>query len=482
IAVGMATKIPPHNLNEVVSALVALIENSDISLNDLMNKIPGPDFPTGGMMLGIDGIKSAYESGRGKIKIRGRAHVETKKSGKESIIISEIPFQVNKSNLIEKIADLVRDKRVEGISDLRDESDKDGMRIVVEIKRGSVPEVILNQLYKFTQLQDTFGIILLAITNGIPKVMAIKEILNELNVTVIGGMPSKIEECLIPLQNKKEENELIVAAIPFLRDSDLRSIDEEVVYENRIEAIRKGIEATFTKAAKTSKDLYPELPVLAMGHLYAAGIESSDSERDIQIGNQAAFQASQFGTEFSYVALGHIHKPQRVNAKIPTFYSGSPLPLSFSERKDEKRLLLIDTEKGFEPESIAIPSFRKLIRISGSIAEIQQKLFSLESQGSLTNLIEVELKEENYDANLIAQLDDLVTNFEKANFEIVKHRATFKNQLRESGKLFESHQHLEDLKPQEVFQKLLAQHSYAEEVKEKVNIAFQELLEEVNHN
>ena len=307
-----------------------------------------------------------------------------------------------------------------------------------------------------------------------------KEILNELNVTVIGGMPSKIEECLIPLQNKKGENELIVAALPFLRDSDLRSIDEEVVYENRIEAIRKGIEATFTKAAKTSKDLYPELPVLAMGHLYAAGIESSESERDIQIGNQAAFQASQFNTEFSYVALGHIHKPQRVNAQIPTFYSGSPLPLSFSERKDEKRLLLIDTENGFEPESIAIPSFRKLIRISGSIAEIQQKLFSLESQGSLTNLIEVELKEENYDANLIAQLDDLVTNFEQANFEIVKHRATFKNQLRESGKLFESHQHLEDLKPQEVFQKLLAQHSYAQEVKEKVNIAFQELLEEVN--
>ena len=177
IAVGMATKIPPHNLNEVVSALVALIENSDISLNDLMNKIPGPDFPTGGMMLGIDGIKSAYESGRGKIKIRGRAHVETKKSGKESIIISEIPFQVNKSNLIEKIADLVRDKRVEGISDLRDESDKDGMRIVVEIKRGSVPEVILNQLYKFTQLQDTFGIILLALIEGVPRVMGLAEIL-----------------------------------------------------------------------------------------------------------------------------------------------------------------------------------------------------------------------------------------------------------------------------------------------------------------
>ena len=177
IAVGMATKIPPHNLNEVVSGLVALIENSDISLDDLINKIPGPDFPTGGMMLGIDGVKSAYESGRGKIKIRGRAHVETKKSGKESIIISEIPFQVNKSNLIEKIADLVRDKRVEGISDLRDESDKDGMRIVVETKRGSIPEVILNQLYKYTQLQDTFGIILLALIEGVPRVMGLIEIL-----------------------------------------------------------------------------------------------------------------------------------------------------------------------------------------------------------------------------------------------------------------------------------------------------------------
>ena len=177
IAVGMATKIPPHNLNEVVNGLVALIENSDISLDDLINKIPGPDFPTGGMMLGIDGVKSAYESGRGKIKIRGRAHVETKKSGKESIIISEIPFQVNKSNLIEKIADLVRDKRVEGISDLRDESDKDGMRIVVETKRGSIPEVILNQLYKYTQLQDTFGIILLALIEGVPRVMGLMEIL-----------------------------------------------------------------------------------------------------------------------------------------------------------------------------------------------------------------------------------------------------------------------------------------------------------------
>ena len=177
IAVGMATKIPPHNLNEVVDGLIALIDNSDTSLDDLISKIPGPDFPTGGMMLGTDGVRSAYESGRGKIKIRGRAHIETRESGKESIIITEIPFQVNKAKLIEKIADLVRDKKIEGISDLRDESDKDGMRIVIETKRGSVPEVILNLLYKHTQLQDTFGIILLALIGGVPRVMGLAEIL-----------------------------------------------------------------------------------------------------------------------------------------------------------------------------------------------------------------------------------------------------------------------------------------------------------------
>ncbi|MBW2961363.1 exonuclease SbcCD subunit D C-terminal domain-containing protein [Mesonia aestuariivivens] len=307
-----------------------------------------------------------------------------------------------------------------------------------------------------------------------------KEILKELEVTIVGGMPANVEDCLIPLQQKNGKNEVVVAAIPFLRDSDLRPVEENVIYENRIEAIRKGIETTFLKAAEKSNILYPEIPIIAMGHLYAAGIESSDSERDIQIGNQAAFQASQFGDLFSYVALGHIHRPQRVSAQIPTFYSGSPLPLSFSERKDEKRLLLIDTEKGFEPESIAIPAFRKLIRISGSISEIQENLAKVQPKGELTNLIEVELKEENYDANLIAQLDELVTNFEKPNLEIVKHRATFKNQLRESGKLFANHQHLEDLKPQEVFEKLVAQHSYSEELKAKVSLAFQELVEEVN--
>jgi len=178
IAVGMATKIPPHNLTEIINGLIALVDNENIGIDGLMDHIKGPDFPTAGLILGMDGLKQAYETGRGKIKMRAKAHVETAKSGRDSIIITEVAYQTNKANLVEKIADLVRDKKITGISDLRDESDKDGIRVVIETKRDAVPEVILNQLYKHTQLQDTFGIILLALVDGIPKIMPLKTILN----------------------------------------------------------------------------------------------------------------------------------------------------------------------------------------------------------------------------------------------------------------------------------------------------------------
>ncbi|MEC7877321.1 MAG: DNA gyrase subunit A, partial [Bacteroidota bacterium] len=178
IAVGMATKIPPHNLREIIDGLVAIIENPSVTIEKIMDYVKGPDFPTAGLIMGVDGLKSAYESGRGKIKMRARAHIESAPNGKDSIVITEVTYQTNKSNLVEKIADLVRDKKILGITDLRDESDKDGIRIVVETKRDAVPEVILNQLYKHTQLQDTFGIILLALVNGVPKIMGLKEILN----------------------------------------------------------------------------------------------------------------------------------------------------------------------------------------------------------------------------------------------------------------------------------------------------------------
>jgi len=177
IAVGMATNIPPHNLVEVIEGIYALIDNPELELPDLLKYIKGPDFPTGGIIFGYEGIKEAFETGRGRIIVRARANIEVARNGKEYIIITEIPFQVNKTNLIEKIAELVQSKKLEGISDLRDESDRDGMRIVVELKRDANPNSILNYLYKHSQMQSTFGIIMLALAKGQPKVMNLKEIL-----------------------------------------------------------------------------------------------------------------------------------------------------------------------------------------------------------------------------------------------------------------------------------------------------------------
>ena len=178
IAVGMATNIPPHNLTEVVDALIATVENPEITIKQLMRHIPGPDFPTGGFIHGREPIIQAYHEGKGIVQMRGKAFTETvKRTGKEQIIISEIPYMVNKKRLIEQIAELVNDKKIEGIGDLRDESDRDGMRIVVELKRDAVAEIIINQLYKHTQLQDSFGMNMLAIVNGKPKLLNLKEAL-----------------------------------------------------------------------------------------------------------------------------------------------------------------------------------------------------------------------------------------------------------------------------------------------------------------
>lgn len=177
IAVGMATNIPPHNLGEIIDGLVFLLENPDASVDDLMSFIKGPDFPTGGVIHGTTGIREAYEHGRGLIRIRARAKVEKEYRGAENIIISELPYQVNKARLIEKIAELVRDKRIEGISEIRDESDRDGIRIVLELKRGEMAEVILNNLYKHTQMESTFGVIMLALVGGQPHVLNLKRLL-----------------------------------------------------------------------------------------------------------------------------------------------------------------------------------------------------------------------------------------------------------------------------------------------------------------
>ena len=178
IAVGMSTNIPPHNLGEVTDALVALLENPTLNNTDLRRYIPGPDFPTSAFIYGTSGIREAYETGKGIVQMRARTSVETnERTGKNTIIVNEIPFQVNKARLIERIADLVNEKRIEGISDLRDESDREGMRIVIELKRDAVPNVVVNQLYKLTPMQESFGVILLAIVDGRPKLLTLKDTL-----------------------------------------------------------------------------------------------------------------------------------------------------------------------------------------------------------------------------------------------------------------------------------------------------------------
>ncbi|HSG66365.1 MAG TPA: DNA gyrase subunit A, partial [Gammaproteobacteria bacterium] len=178
IAVGMATNIPPHNLGEVVDACLALLANPDLGVGDLLKYIPGPDFPTAGQIHGAQGIVSAYKTGRGRIFVRARTHTEPlDQRGREAIVITELPYQVNKARLIEKIAELVRDKKLEGITELRDESDKDGMRVVIELRRGELSDVVLNNLYKQTPLQSVFGINIVGLVDGQPRLLALKELL-----------------------------------------------------------------------------------------------------------------------------------------------------------------------------------------------------------------------------------------------------------------------------------------------------------------
>src|SRR5262250_3109269 len=177
IAVGMATNIPPHNLREIVDATLLLIEKPDATLKEVMKLVPGPDFPTGGYIAGREGIEAAYKTGRGSFTMRAKAAIEEVGKDRENIVITEIPYQVNKATLIKRIAELAQTKKIDGIADVRDESDRDGMRIVVELKRGEESQLVLNNLYKHTQMQESFGMILLAIAGGQPREMGLVEII-----------------------------------------------------------------------------------------------------------------------------------------------------------------------------------------------------------------------------------------------------------------------------------------------------------------
>jgi len=237
IAVGMATNIPPHNLTEVVDAIIYMIDNNDASIDDILKFIKGPDFPTAGLLMGVSDLKNAYFTGRGTIKIRARAEIQELKTGKQQIIITEIPYQVNKSAMIEKIAELVRDKVITGISELRDESDRDGIRVVIEIKRGEQADVVLNQLYKFTQMEISFGFNMVALVEGRPLTLSLMRILDEFikhRVNVVTRrttyLLNKAEERLHILEGLKLAVENIDEVIAIIKaSSDVKDAKSRLV-------------------------------------------------------------------------------------------------------------------------------------------------------------------------------------------------------------------------------------------------------------
>ncbi len=261
IAVGMATNIPPHNLGEVVDACLRLIDNPDVDLAELMESVPGPDFPTAGFINGARGIREAYRTGKGKIYLRARTHTEEDKSGRQSIVVTELPYQVNKARLLEKIAELVKDKRLEGISGLRDESDKDGMRMVIELRRGEIADVVLNNLYKQTQMQNVFGINMVALVNGQPRILNLKEILEAF---ILHRREVVTRRTIFDLRKARERAHILEGLAVALSNIDAI-----------IELIKKSESPAVAKAALLDRS-WP--PGVVMEMLKRSGAEASQPE------------------------------------------------------------------------------------------------------------------------------------------------------------------------------------------------------------
>lgn len=280
IAVGMATNIPPHNLKEVVDSIIATIDNPDISVEELMKYITGPDFPTGGIIFGAAGIREAYSTGRGKIIVRGRANVEHSRNNRDRIVINEMPYQVNKASLIEKTAELVRTKKMEGITDIRDESDRDGIRVVIDLKREAQPEIVLNQLYKHTQLQVTFGIINLSLVDGVPRVLSLRQMIQyfidhrhevilrrtrhelaeaEKRAHILEGLKIALDNIDEIIATIKKSRDTETAKSNLMKNFSLSEIQAKAILDMRLQRLtgleRKKIEEEYKEVIKTIERL-----------------------------------------------------------------------------------------------------------------------------------------------------------------------------------------------------------------------------------
>ena len=312
-----------------------------------------------------------------------------------------------------------------------------------------------------------------------------QSILQELKITVIGGAKEEIEEELIVIKNKEGDIELIVAAVPFLRDKDLRSIDIDDQYKNRTEAIRAGIRAHYATLAEICELKYPGVPTIAMGHLYAKGAETSESERDIHIGNAASVDSSIFSETYNYVALGHIHRPQIINKNNFIRYSGSPIALSFSEKKDNKSLILLTLNNNeiAAPKVIPIPKFRSLTKFTGTLDKVAKELSIFKPDFPLKSFVEIEVTESTFSAVTLAGVDDLVTQYGEGElFTILKARTNFAEKAIDTASLFEEGEHIEDLKAIDVFNKMMEHQSVDEEQQLILREAFVEIMESVTQS
>lgn len=341
-------------------------------------------------------------------------------------------------------------------------------------------QTALTQYYQFLKKMIPLKckIIVTGGNHDSPHVLnAPKELLRFLDIEVIGGAPENLAELFIPIELNGEK--VVVAAVPFLRDKDIRKSAPGESYDDKMEQIKEGLKAYFENVNNYYSENYQGFNFVVMAHLFAQGAQTSESEREIQIGNQAGIEAAIFGDSPDYVALGHIHKPQMVG--MPHIrYSGSPISLSFSEKLDQKQVVILDIQNGkLNFESIEIPCFRRLITLEGTLAEVKEQISKYQHQSLLTDLAEVIVKEENENVQTIRELDELLTSEAENGLQIVKGKLEFVNKIMGTSSFLGKGENISDFQPEQLFEKRLDLEENLANRSDLVN-AFKEIMEQLH--
>ncbi len=310
-----------------------------------------------------------------------------------------------------------------------------------------------------------------------------KDLLEMMNIRVIGGAKETIEDELIKIDKASTKESIIIAAVPFLRDRDVRKQGRSEDQNDRTKALQAGIENHYAELAAIAKEKYPLIPAIAMGHLYARGSQISESEREIHLGNAAMIESKIFDPYFDYVALGHIHKPQIIGKDERVRYSGSPIPLSFSEREDKKTVIVIDVQgkKDIAIQSHLIPCQRKLKKIKGTFQEVSQALLAIKKDTALVPFIELLIQEAQYRADLIPEVNELLSKVnQEDNYLVLKHKIEFLDTIDDTAKLFTIGSQIEDLDPSDVFEKRLEGQDISDDKKDRLRQAFASIIDEIH--